>query len=139
MRAEGAKTHSGTTHQPGPNLRGDCLACGKGSHPSPDPGTFCLNPLPAPAPTAVALHLSHHPSSSAGGLRGSPGRRLSSHGASRPLPLAFPLALKGFPGSRCPSGSWVPGRTLLRSNPAPPLSRDGGEAGVTRSHNFSVP
>lgn len=74
--------------------------------------------LPSEPPTAVALHLSHHPSSSAGGLRGSPGRRLCSHGASRPLPLAFSLALKGFPGSRCLSGSWAPGRTLLRSNPA---------------------
>lgn len=95
--------------------------------------------LPSEPPTAVALHLSHHPSSSAGRLRGSPGRRLSSHGASRPLPLAFSFALKGFPGSRCPSGSWAPGRTLLRSNPAPPLSRDEGEAGVLRSTTSQSP
>lgn len=94
---------------------------------------------PSEPPTAVALYLSHHPSSSAGGLRGSPGRRLSSHGASRPLPLAFSLTLKGFLGSHCPSESWDPGRTLPRSKPAPPLSRDEGEAGVLQSHNFSVP
>lgn len=94
---------------------------------------------PSEPPTAGALHLSHHPSSSAGGLRGSPGRRLSSHGASRPIPLAFSLALQGFPGSRCPSGPWAPGRTLLKSNPAPLLSQDEGEAGVLRSHNFSSP
>lgn len=92
---------------------------------------------PSEPPTAGALHLSHHPSSSAGGLRGSPGRRLSSHVASRPIPLAFSLALQGFPGSLCPSGPWAPGRTLLKSNPAPLLSQDEGEAGVLRSHNFS--
>lgn len=94
---------------------------------------------PSEPPTAGALHLSHHPSSSAGRLLGSPERRLSSHGARRPIPLAFSLALLGFPGSRCPSGPWAPRRTLLRSNPAPLLSQDEGEAGVLQSYNFSFP